>query len=55
MNDIAIAVAIHLAAIVRWIGGVAMVTKVVLPAARKMTIPVVDGFTMFQRVEKRFS
>lgn len=54
MNNIAIAVAIHLAAIVWWIGGVAMVTTVVLPAALKMTNPV-DGLAMFQHVEKRFS
>lgn len=54
MNDLAIAVAIHLIAIVWWIGGVAMVTTVILPAARRMSDPA-DGLAMFQRVEKRFS
>lgn len=54
MNDIAVAVAIHLVAIVWWIGGVAMVTTVLLPAARKMSAPS-EGFSMFQRFEKRFA
>ncbi len=54
MNDIAFAVAIHLAAIVWWIGGVAMVTTVVLPAARKMDDPGA-GLAMFRRVEERFA
>ena len=54
MNDIAFAVAIHLAAIVWWIGGVAMVTTVLLPAARKMDDPGA-GLAMFRRVEERFA
>ena len=35
MTDISIARAIHLLAVVLWIGGLSMVTTVVLPAARK--------------------
>lgn len=54
MNDIAVAVAIHLVAIVWWIGGVTMVTTVVLPAARRMADPS-EGLAMFQRIEKRFA
>jgi uncharacterized membrane protein len=54
MNDIALAVALHLLAIVWWIGGVAMVTTVLLPAARAMADPR-DGLAMFRRIEERFA
>jgi uncharacterized membrane protein len=54
VNDIAIAIAVHVLAIVWWIGGVAMVTTVLLPAARRVPDPA-EGFAMFQRVEERFA
>lgn len=54
MNDFAIAIAIHVLAIVWWIGGVAMVTTVLLPAARSVA-NAAEGLAMFQRVEERFS
>lgn len=54
MNDFAIAVAIHVAAIVWWIGGVAMVTTVLLPAARRMA-DAAEGLVLFQRIEARFA
>jgi uncharacterized membrane protein len=54
MNDIALAVALHILAIVWWIGGVAMVTTVLLPAARAMADPR-DGLAMFRRIEERFA
>lgn len=54
MNGVAIAVAIHLVAIVWWIGGVAMVTTVLLPAARS-TSDAEQGLAMFRRVEERFA
>ncbi len=54
MNDIALAVALHILAIVWWIGGVAMVTTVLLPAARAMSDPR-DGLAMFRRIEERFA
>ena len=34
MDDVAVARALHVLAVVIWIGGVAMVTTVVLPAVR---------------------
>ncbi|MGC8534620.1 MAG: hypothetical protein ACP5QR_03700 [Rhizomicrobium sp.] len=54
MNDIALAIALHILAIVWWIGGVAMVTTVLLPAARAMDNPH-DGLAMFRRIEERFA
>jgi hypothetical protein len=36
MDDLAVARALHVAAIVIWIGGVAMVTTVLLPAIRRL-------------------
>jgi len=54
MNDIAIAVAVHVLAIVWWIGGVAMVTTVLLPAARRFD-DAAAGMAMFQRIEARFA
>lgn len=54
MNDLAIAIAIHVLAIVWWIGGVAMVTTVILPAARRIGDPAA-GLAMFQSIEGRFA
>ena len=54
MSDIAIAVALHVLAIVWWIGGVAMVTTVLLPAARRFD-DAREGLEMFQRIEGRFT
>lgn len=54
MNDIAAAVALHILAIVWWIGGVAMVTTVLLPAARAME-DAHEGLAMFRRIEARFA
>ena len=50
MNDLAVARLLHVLAVVIWIGGVAMVTLVVLPAARAARDP-----ALFERVEKRFA
>src|SRR5262245_17287074 len=50
MNDLFIARAIHVLAVVLWIGGVAMVTLVVLPVARAARDP-----ALFEQVEKRFA
>lgn len=54
MTAIAIAVAIHVLAIVWWIGGLAMVTTVLLPAARRMD-DAAAGLAMFGRIEHRFA
>jgi uncharacterized membrane protein len=39
MNDVTIARALHVAFVVLWIGGVAFVTTVLLPAVRRMKPP----------------
>jgi uncharacterized membrane protein len=54
MDNIAVAIAIHVVAIVWWIGGVAMVTTVILPACRQAKDGH-SGFAMFQAVEQRFA
>jgi uncharacterized membrane protein len=53
MDDIAIVRAIHVISVVIWIGGVAMVTTVVLPAVRRLdTAP--RRVALFEAVENRF-
>ncbi|HJU15457.1 MAG TPA: hypothetical protein VJ770_03220 [Stellaceae bacterium] len=54
MNDFAIALVIHVLAVVLWIGGVSMVTTALLPAIRRDP----DGsnpFALFAAVERRFA
>ena len=51
MDDLAIARAVHVAAVVIWIGGVAMVTTILLPIARKFS----GGATLFEAAERRFT
>lgn len=45
--------ALHVLAIVLWIGGVGLVTTVLLPMLRRMPDPA-DRRTMFEEVERRF-
>ncbi|MCH7493235.1 hypothetical protein IIA16_00775 [bacterium] len=45
--------ALHVAALAHWLGGVAFVTTVVLPAAR--SLPGKEGVGLFLRVEATFS
>ncbi|HEX5326763.1 MAG TPA: hypothetical protein VFW75_08850 [Acetobacteraceae bacterium] len=54
MPDIAIARALHLLAIVLWIGGVAMVTTVLLPAIRRGR-PAGERFALMHMIEARFA
>jgi uncharacterized membrane protein len=54
MDDLAIARALHVLAVVVWIGGVAMVTSVILPAVRRMAKPN-ERFAFFESVERRFA
>lgn len=54
MDWITIARAIHVVAVVHWIGGVAMVTLVILPAITRMTEPG-RQLAMFQAIEGRFA
>ena len=54
MDDVTLARAFHVLAIVHWIGGMAFVTLVVLPAARDTANPR-EGLALFEAVEGRFS
>jgi len=54
MDDAAIARAVHVAAVVIWIGGVAMATTVVLPLVRRKGQPVEKRLVLFEAVERRF-
>jgi len=54
MDDITIARAIHVAAVVHWIGGVVFVTTVILPAISAMAEPK-RRLEMFDAIERRFS
>jgi uncharacterized membrane protein len=51
IDDIALARAIHVLAVVHWIGGVAAVTTIVLPRARKLAdaTAAIDVFATFER------
>ena len=51
MDDIAIARAIHVFAVVVWIGGVAMVTTVILPVVRRGEK---ERLALLEAVERRF-
>lgn len=54
MDDVTIARALHVLAVVHWIGGLTMVTAVVLPAARRGP----EGtrqLALFETIEARFS
>lgn len=52
MDDVTLARALHVLAVVHWIGGVSFVTLVVLPLARATGA---GGVALFERVERRFS
>jgi uncharacterized membrane protein len=54
MDGLAVARILHVLGVVIWIGGVAMVTLVVLPAAAKFR-PDEEGADMFEVLEKRFA
>ncbi|MGO8834231.1 MAG: hypothetical protein ACLQE9_15630 [Roseiarcus sp.] len=54
MDDIALARALHVLAVVHWIGGVAFVTLVVLPLAA-LRPSAQEGFALFEAVERRFA
>jgi uncharacterized membrane protein len=53
MNDVALARAIHVLAVIVWIGGVAMVTTVILPLVRRTRLPK-EQLALFEAVERRF-
>jgi uncharacterized membrane protein len=54
MTDLAFARALHVLGVVLWIGGVAMVTTVLLPAARRAPAGA-DPVRFFEEVERRFA
>lgn len=54
MHDIALARALHVIGVVLWIGGVAMVTMVLLPAVRKAKTAE-DRVALFEELERRFA
>ena len=54
MDEVAIARALHVLSIVLWIGGVAFVTTVLLPAIRRLRAPN-DRLALFDAIERRFA
>jgi uncharacterized membrane protein len=54
MDDATLARAIHVAAVVHWIGGVWFVTLVILPAVRRFAEPA-RRVAFFEEVEGRFA
>ncbi len=54
IDDVIIARAIHVIAVVFWVGGVAMVTTVLLPAVRRFKAPE-ERVIFFELVERRFA
>jgi uncharacterized membrane protein len=54
LDDLALARAIHVLALVHWIGGVAIVTTIVLPRARQMA-DVKEAVAAFEEFERRFA
>ena len=53
MDDITIARSLHVLAVVLWIGGVAFVTTVLLPAVRDLKVPE-ERVVFFEITERRF-
>ena len=54
MDDVTVARAVHILAVVHWIGGVALVTAVILPTLRRLGAPSLR-LALFTAVEGRFS
>ncbi len=54
MDDLVVARVIHVLSIVHWIGGVAMVTFVLLPAVRFQAQPA-SRVAQFEAIERRFA
>lgn len=52
MDVLVLARVLHVLAVVHWIGGVAMVTLVILPQMQALAAP--DRLAMFERLEGRF-
>ena len=53
MDDVTLARALHVLVVVLWIGGVALVTTVLLPAVRDLHAPA-ERSVFFETIERRF-
>ena len=54
MDDVAVALALHVLAVIHWIGGLAFVTLIVLPLGRLHSTGD-EGLTLFDSLERRFA
>lgn len=54
MDDVALARAVHVLAVVHWIGGVAAVTTIILPRARELP-DAKEAIAFFEAFERRFA
>jgi uncharacterized membrane protein len=54
MNDVILARALHVLAVIHWIGGLGFVTLIVLPLAASRP-DAREGLSLFEAVERRFS
>lgn len=54
MNELALARVVHVLGVVLWIGGVAMVTTVILPAVKRLA-SAEEQITLFEKIEHRFA
>jgi uncharacterized membrane protein len=54
VDDLAVARAVHVLALVHWVGGVAAVTTIVLPRARALP-DAAEALRMFEAFEQRFA
>jgi uncharacterized membrane protein len=54
MDDITLARALHVLAVIHWIGGLAFVTLIILPLARSRD-SAEEALALFESVERRFS
>ena len=53
LDDLTIVRALHVVAVVHWIGGVSMVTLVILPGLIR-SVPPVERLRIFEAIEGRF-
>ena len=53
-DDVVVALALHVLAVIHWIGGLAFVTLVLLPLA-KLRLTGAESLTLFNSLERRFA
>mgnify|MGYP001327762994 FL=1 len=54
MSELAVAIVVHVLAMVLWVGGVGMVTTVVIPIVRRLPADA-NTVGMFEAIQKRFA